>query len=219
MKSVALTGLDRLGMTLADTLSQFGHQVLCIDNDKITVQHIADKVTNAVCANYTNEQALRASGIKSFDSVVICVYDSVDNSLLTVLAVKEPGIGSMVVRAISDDHKRILEELGISDITYPESDMTNKLAYRLNKSKIRQYFEFSSDYSIIEVSVPEKWVVNNLISLKIRSEYGINIIGISRPAKHSVDITVDPMRPLEKDDILVVLVTYETLIKFTKSID
>ena len=54
MRSIAVIGLDRFGITLATTLAQLGHQVLCIDNEEYTVQSIADVVTNAVCANTTS---------------------------------------------------------------------------------------------------------------------------------------------------------------------
>ena len=156
MKSIAVIGLDRFGYTLAVTLSQLGHQVLCIDDSEKAIQTVADQVTNAVCANTTNEAALRAAGLKSFDAAVICISDSMERSLLSVLAVKEVGISAVTVRAMSDDHKKILEKLGFVDIIYPEYDMATKLAYRINKSKIREYLEFSNDYSIIEIAVPEK---------------------------------------------------------------
>ena len=134
MKSIAVIGLDRFGYTLAVTLSQLGHQVLCIDDSEKAIQTVADHVTNAVCANTTNEAALRAAGLKSFDAAVICISDSMERSLLSVLAVKEVGISAVTVRAMSDDHKKILEKLGFVDIIYPEYDMATKLAYRINKS-------------------------------------------------------------------------------------
>ena len=219
MKSIAVIGLDRFGVTLATTLSQLGHQVLCIDKSENTIQLVADVVTNAVCANYTNEAALRASGLKSFDSAVICISNSMENSLLTVLAVKELGINKITVRAISDDHKKILEKLGITDIIYPEYDMATKLAFRINKSKVKEYLEFSNDYSIIEVAVPENWVGKTLRSLDVRNSYGINVIAISHAEDRSVDISVNPNSPLLKDDSLVLLGTDYIIMKFEKNID
>ena len=219
MKSIAVIGLDRFGITLATTLAQLGHQVLCIDNEEYTIQSIADVVTNAVCANTTSETALRAADLKSFDSAVICISDSMERSLLTVLAVKEIGINSITVRAISDDHKKILEKLGMTDIIYPEYDMATKLAYRINKSKIREYLEFSNDYSIIEIAVPEKWVGKTLRNLDVRNTYGINVIAISHPSTHSVDISIIPNNPLSKDDALVLLGTDDIIMKFAKTID
>ena len=219
MKSIAVIGLDRFGYTLAVTLSQLGHQVLCIDDSEKAIQTVADQVTNAVCANTTNEAALRAAGLKSFDSAVICISDSMERSLLSVLAVKEVGISSVTVRAMSDDHKKILEKLGFVDIIYPEYDMATKLAYRINKSKIREYLEFSNDYSIIEIAVPEKWVGKTLRTLDVRNTYGINVIAISHPSSHSVDISINPNNPLSKDDALVLLGTDEIIMKFAKKVE
>ena len=115
MKSIAVIGLDRFGYTLAVTLSQLGHQVLCIDENEKAIQSVADQVTNAVCANTTNEAALRAAGIKSFDSAVICISDSMERSLLTVLAVKDAGINAVTVRRIRHGHQARLPYQQIQD--------------------------------------------------------------------------------------------------------
>ena len=142
-----------------------------------------------------------------------------ERSLLSVLAVKEVGISAVTVRAMSDDHKKILEKLGFVDIIYPEYDMATKLAYRINKSKIREYLEFSNDYSIIEIAVPEKWVGKTLRTLDVRNTYGINVIAISHPSSHSVDISINPNNPLSKDDALVLLGTDEIIMKFAKKVE
>lgn len=218
MKSVAIIGLDRFGITLASTLCELGHQILCIDKSESVVQLIADMVTNAVCANYTNENALRAADIKSYDSAVICISDSMENSLLAYLAVKSAGVESVTVRAISDDHKKILEKLGVTDIIYPEFDMATKLAYRISKSKVKEYLEFSKDYSIIEIDVPDKWVGKNLMELNVRKNYGMNVIAIMHPASSEVDVTVNPSTPLKSKDKLVLIGTDKTIIEFTKSV-
>ena len=112
-----------------------------------------------------------------------------------------------------------LEKLGFVDIIYPEYDMATKLAYRINKSKIREYLEFSNDYSIIEIAVPEKWVGKTLRTLDVRNTYGINVIAISHPSSHSVDISINPNNPLSKDDALVLLGTDEIIMKFAKKVE
>ena len=127
--------------------------------------------------------------------------------------------GSATKKEFENCALELLEKLGFVDIIYPEYDMATKLAYRINKSKIREYLEFSNDYSIIEIAVPEKWVGKTLRSLDVRNTYGINVIAISHPSSHSVDISINPNNPLSKDDALVLLGTDEIIMKFAKKVE
>lgn len=142
MKSIAVIGLDRFRLHISRHALSARTSGFSIDENEKAIQSVADQVTNAVCANTTNEAALRAAGIKSFDSAVICISDSMERSLLTVLAVKDAGINAVTVRAMSDDHKKILEKLGFVDIIYPEYDMATKLAYRINKPMTANILNF-----------------------------------------------------------------------------
>ena len=53
----------------------------------------------------------------------------------------------------------------------------------------------------------------------MRNTYGINVIAISHPSSHSVDISINPNNPLSKDDALVLLGTDEIIMKFAKKVE
>ena len=71
----------------------------------------------------------------------------------------------------------------------------------------------------IQIAVPEKWVGKTLRNLDVRNTYGINVIAISHPSNHSVDISINPNNPLSKDYALVLLGTDYIIMKFAKTID
>lgn len=50
-------------------------------------------------------------------------------------------------------------------------------------------------------------------------EPSINVIAISHPSSHSVDISINPNNPLSKDDALVLLGTDEIIMKFAKKVE
>ena len=69
----AVIGLGRFGSSVALTLVQSGYHVLGIDRDRTLAQAYADLLTRTVALNSTDEQALRAIDIVSFDIVIVAI--------------------------------------------------------------------------------------------------------------------------------------------------
>ena len=82
MKSFCIIGLGRFGQTLATSLAESGYQVMVIDTESDVVNAIADTVTNAVVGDPTNESVLKASGIKDYDCVIICISRNIPDTLM-----------------------------------------------------------------------------------------------------------------------------------------
>ena len=70
----------------------------------------------------------------------------------------------------------------------------------LRFTQVHQFFHF---YSIIEMATPACWVGKNIISLNIRSKYGVNVIGIRNSGTISVDF--DPTEELKETDELIII--------------
>ena len=65
--------------------------------------------------------------------------------ILLTLMLKDMGIKKVVVRAVSNQHKRVLEKVGADQVVFPEQDMGEKLAYMLDKNNVMEYIEFSNE--------------------------------------------------------------------------
>ena len=59
MKSFAVIGMGCFRRSLATTLCDMGHEVLCIDTSEDKVSDVADQVTHAIQADATDPAALR----------------------------------------------------------------------------------------------------------------------------------------------------------------
>jgi len=94
----AVIGLGRFGSSLALTLAERGFSVLGIDRDRSIVQALADRLTQTVALDSTDEQALRAVDIPSFDTVVVAIGSNFEANLLTTVAVKSLGVPTSSVR-------------------------------------------------------------------------------------------------------------------------
>jgi len=216
MKSFCIIGLDTFGQTLALTLTQNGHQVMVIDENNEAVNVLADIVTNAVIGEAVNENVLRASGVKDYDCAVVST-DSMNDSILLTLMLKDMGIKKVVVRAVSNQHKRVLEKVGADQVVFPEQDMGEKLAYMLDKNNVMEYIEFSNEYSIVEVKVPRDWIGKSIIELNVRKKYGVNIIAVSAEGSSLMDITPKPDRVFSRGDLVTLLGANYDIDKLTKN--
>ncbi len=202
-KQFAIIGMGRFGSSVAKTLSQLGFEVLAIDHREETVQEVSAFVTHAVQADSTDEEALRALGIRNFDVVVVAIGEDIQASILTTLILKEMGIPTTVVKAVNDLHGKVLKKIGADKVVYPERDMGQRVAHHLISSNIIDYIELSADYSIVEIKVSSQMIGKSLKQLDIRAKYGCNVIAI----KQNEQLIIPPIaeEPLRMDDILVIV--------------
>jgi trk system potassium uptake protein TrkA len=202
-KQFAIIGMGRFGSSVAKTLSQLGFEVLAIDHREETVQEASAFVTHAVQADSTDEEALRALGIRNFDVVVVAIGEDIQASILTTLILKEMGIPTIIVKAVNDLHGKVLKKIGADKVVYPERDMGQRVAHHLISSNIIDYIELSADYSIVEIKVSKQMIGKSLKQLDIRAKYGCNVIAI----KQNEQLIIPPSaeEPLRMDDILVIV--------------
>ncbi|MEC0228175.1 potassium channel family protein [Paenibacillus alba] len=202
-KQFAIIGMGRFGSSVARTLSQLGFEVMAIDSREDTVQEISSIVTHAVQADSTDEEALRALGIRNFDVVVVAIGEDIQASILTTLILKEMGIPTVVVKAVNDLHGKVLKKIGADKVVYPERDMGQRVAHHLISSNILDYIELSNDYSIVEMKASNQLVGQSLRQLDIRAKYGCNVIAIKQNDKLIIPPSAEEM--LRSDDILVLV--------------
>jgi len=213
-RQFAVIGLGRFGTSLALTLSDQGHDVLCIDVDETKVQDIADMVTHAVQADSTNEEAMRQLGITNFDTVVVAIGQDIHRSILTTLILKELGVNRVVAKAQTELHGKVLAKIGADKVVYPERDMGVKVAESLTADNIVDVIELSAEYRIAEVVVPEQMQGKSLLQLNLRQRYHVNVIAIRRGDKTNIAPMADEV--LEQGDLLAVIGRYEDIQRLSR---
>jgi K+ transport systems, NAD-binding component len=201
-KQFAVIGIGRFGSSVAQSLVSQGYEVLAVDDDEERVQKISDIVTHAVCADTTNEEAIKALGIRNFDAVVVAIGD-VQASVLSTLILKELGVGYIVAKAQNALHGKMLEKIGADRVVYPERDMGTRIAHSLISSNVLDYIELSAKLSIVEVAVPRAMAGKSLADSNLRSSYGLNLVAVKRDETTIIIPTPDEV--LRPGDILVVL--------------
>jgi trk system potassium uptake protein len=203
MGRYAVIGLGKFGATAVRALHERGHEVVAIDQDRQRVQDVRDSCTQAIEANCTDPDTLRALGIQDADAVVVSLGERMDASILVTLYLKELGLKAIVVKAVSDDHGKILHLIGATEIVHPERDTARRVARGLGLRSIVEYLPLAADSSLVEIYLPTEFVGKTLSELEIRKRYQVLVVAIKRG--EGLVIATGGDERLQAGDVLVLV--------------
>jgi trk system potassium uptake protein TrkA len=178
MKRFCVIGLGNFGYYVARTLYEAGHEVVAIDSDREKVQRIHEHVSYAIIGDAGSKEFLVGQGIGEMDAVVVSTGERSHLSTLITLYLRELRVPRILVKAISEDHGRILEKVGATEVIYPEKDMARKIAHSLSNPNILEFIPLGEDTTISEAAPPAHFLGKNLIELDLRRRCNVTIIGI-----------------------------------------
>jgi len=227
-KNFVVIGLGTFGFSVAKALAEKNQEVIAIDKNEQLVNEISDFVTKAVSLDATDEKAIKSIGIEDVDAAIIGVGD-IEESILIALLLKEIGVKKIIAKAISDEHKKVLEKIGIDKIILPEREVAENLINTLVSPKIFEQIQMSDKYSLIEIIPPKDWLDKTIKEADIRNKYDISIVGIRRKFPHIDDkgdvtevedfiIAPPASTKILKNDILIVIGDKEAIEKLNKSL-
>lgn len=204
MRQFLVVGLGRFGTSLAKTFYNLGYDVMGIDSNEEIIQNIADSITHAVQADATDENTLKALGVRNFDVAIVSIGNDIQSSILITIMLKEMGIKYVVAKAQSQLHGKVLYKIGADRVVFPERDMGVRVAHNLVSSNILDYIELSPEYSIVEIAAIPAWHNKSLGQLDMRRKYGLNVMAIKR-GNNDVKISPHADDLILENDVLVVV--------------
>ncbi len=199
----AVIGLGRFGSAVALNLIERGYTVLGIDRSPEIVQSLADRMTQIVALDSTNEEALRAVDITSFDTVVVAIGTHFENNLMTTVTLKSMGVRRVVCKAVSERQQQILLKVGADQVVLPEHEAGARLAWRLAEPRVLDHLDLGAGFSVAEVRVP-KWLVGQSLMMSgLRKRFNINVLAIRRDGQLIVTPPADLL--FARDDSMLVI--------------
>jgi len=183
--------------------------VIGVDGNEDRVRQVADLITSAVQLDATDGKALRAAGLQDVDVAVVSIGENIESSVMAVMLLQEIGVKTVIAKAVTPLHARILEKLGVSRVVFPEREMAVRLAHSLVLPNVIDYVELSGDYSIVEIPAPPPFIGRTLKQLELRPRWGLTLIAIKRrpsPGEPQVT-TVAPLADelIREGDVLALL--------------
>ena len=209
MKSYIVVGLGRFGTEAAKRLCELGCEVLAIDRSNELVQQVSNYVTQAVVGDARDKGVLKALGAGNFDCAIVAIGDSLGDSVLATMNLKELGVPYVVCKAYDDTHRQVLIKLGANKVVIPEQEQAGRLARSLSSSNVLDYIELSDAYGIIEVPAPTSWIGKTLKDLNVRAKLGVNIIAVKRTGE--IDVAPGADYEIMPGDVMEILGSTDAL--------
>lgn len=210
MKQFLVIGLGRFGTAVAETLYESNEEVLAIDIDEDVVQECINNniVDNAITVDSTDIRNLKDLGIANYDIAFVCT-GNIEPSIMITLNLKELGVKTIIAKAISKSHGKVLSKIGATKVIYPEEYMGRRVAQLALEPNLVEHLRFSKDFLLLEVKAPTIFWGKSILELDIRKKYNANVVGIKKPDQ-TFNPNPMPTTIIEKDDILLVIADSKT---------
>lgn len=183
MKRIGIIGAGRFGQSLAESLAEKGAEVLLIDEKRETVQAISEYVTKAVQGDATNPRALADAGFEECDTVVVAIGTNIEGSIMATVNCKELGISTVVAKAVSDMHGKVLKRVGADIVVYPNKDRATRLARSLLARNPIDLFEIADGVSVAEIAAPDFLIDKTIAEATVRQRFSVTVLAIRRLAE------------------------------------
>ncbi len=203
-KRICVIGLGQFGRELATNLAKT-EEVMVIDIKQSSINDIAEDVQKALRLNATNFTELSTVVDNSFDEAIVSVGEDLEASILIVLHLKKLGICKIHAKALSDDHARILEAIGASNVIFPESEAAMRLSKRIVNPSVLDDFSLGEEYTIVELAVPKSFVGKTLMEVGIRKNFSSYLLGI-RDIETGRTIVMPDQEIVFKDNVSLIVI-------------
>jgi trk system potassium uptake protein len=205
MKRVIVIGLGIFGFNIAKVLYENGLEVITIDKNKEMIQRIRDYCTKAILADGTDKQVMEMIGIQEDDVVIVSFGEDLAASSLITLHLKELKVKHIIVKAPNEDHKRVLEKVGATEVIIPERDIADKVARSLISPNVLDFIPLTEDFTISEVVPPTNFYGKTIGDLHLRSRYHIEVIAIREVLPGRLTMVPRADFVIKDSDILVII--------------
>jgi trk system potassium uptake protein TrkA len=196
MKRVVVIGLGIFGFNLAKDLFEAGVEVIAIDKNKDMVQNIRDYSTKAIVADATDKEVMEAIGLEENDVVVISFGEDLAASTILTLHLKEMNLKNIIVKAPNEDHKRILEKVGATEVVIPEREMAGKVARSLISPNVMDFIPLTREYTVCEIAPPKSFIGRSIGDIQLRKKFNIGLLA-------SRDVLTDEITMIPGGDFVV----------------
>lgn len=208
-------GLGRFGAALAMKLAEADKEVIVVDNNENKVKELRSFTDYAYVADELTKEVLEQIGIQNCDTVIVCIGEAIDTSILVTLNVVNLGVKRVIAKAISKDQGEVLRKLG-AEVVYPERDMALRIAKKLITGSVMDYISLDDDVEICEIRVTKALEGQSILYANIRKKFGLNIIALEHNGRTNIEFR--PQDTFSMGDGIVVIGKARNVRRFEESI-
>ena len=203
-KEIGIVGLGKFGFGLARTLVELDCTVIGVDRSEGNVKSAQEVLTQVYQADGRDKSALKQLGFGDMPHVVVSIGNSLEASVLITLNLKELGVPQLWVKAISEDHEKILYRLGADFVVFPERFVATQLAHRIAIPGLLNYLSLGDGIVLQELTV-DKWADRPLAELDLPNKYQVQVVAVKRTGAETFGFLPRADTVLRKGDVVVVI--------------
>ncbi len=221
IKRIGIIGSGRFGEALVQALVAQGAEVLLMDTDRRKIQELSDYVSKSIEGDATNIHALEEAGFGACDTVVVAIGENIEGSVMATVNCKDLGVRTVVAKASTEVHGRVLRRVGADVVIFPNRDRAQRLARSLLTTSQVDLFEIADGLCAAEVATPDALADKTLAEADVRREYDVTVLAIRRlndidPAAPRQLIIPKAETILRSDDRLLIFGTAEKIDEFAE---
>lgn len=222
IKRIGIIGSGRFGEALVQALAAQGAEVVLMDTDRRKIQELSEYVTKAYEGDASNIHALEEAGFAACDTVVVAIGENIEGSIMATVNCKDLGIRTVVAKAATDVHGRVLRRVGADVVIFPNRDRAQRLARSLLSTSQVDLFEIADGLCAAEIQAPDGLTDKTLAEADVRKAYDITVLAIRRlddvdPAAPRQLLIPSADTPIRSDDHLLVCGTAEKIDAFAQA--
>ena len=209
---ICVIGLGKFGYKFGLSLLNLNHKVIGIDFNHANIQRAQKVFSQVYEADISQKQALEQIGLSEITHVLVSVGDSISISAMTTMYLKELNIPNIWVKAINEDHTKLLRKIGADEVFIPEHIAANQLADRITIPGIIQRLPFDSEMIIRELTI-KNFSQKTLREIDLTNTLGCQIIAVRKHNESNYQYIPKADDTLHKGDIVIVIGTRKSLSK------
>ena len=213
--SFGVVGLGRFGSALVECLARSGKEVLAIDKDEAKVKEARRYTDYAIVVEALDRESLEEAGLQNCDTVVICIGEQVDVSIMATMTVLKMNVPHVIAKANSLIHGEVLKQLG-ARVVYPERDMAVRLGKGLIYHSFLDNVTLEGDVEVRCIQATDRLIGCTVQEVDTRRRYSLNIIAIEH--SHRTDVEFPSDYRFQKGDVICVIGQTGNIEKFENSI-
>lgn len=201
-KDIVVIGVGRFGSVVIKELYKTGKKILAIDKDENALNKIEKNANQIRILDATDPEALKLVGVDKVEKVIVGASDNVE----VVAALTEIGVKTIIAKATSEGHARILKQIGVNIIVRPQIEAALKIALLVNNDYVlknaKNIYEINDGYVLSEIILKNIKLDYKTIKNTNFRNWRVNVIAIKRGKEF---ILPDGETILKLDDAILMI--------------
>lgn len=157
---VIIMGGGRVGLALANLLSEEGYDITLIESDESLCAEVATELDALViCGNGTNSKLLEETNIEDADFFIATTGNDEAN-LLSCILVRKYDVPNIIARVSNPDHEEAFKEVGIDQVISPEITAAGYLQKLVTRPNVAELISLGEgDAEILDMTITNDKVI------------------------------------------------------------